>query len=150
MKRLIYHAISLAVVAGCAILMPQYIHITTISLVPVAMILLTVLQVLLFKDGQQEEGFSTTYGADTNAQEHNTWTQYMRSSLMLSLPWQCIFVLFFPDAVKFLSCLWYVIFFVGGSVAFRIKYGKKIGDRHRAQRDELEEQRKKEEMGKWK
>ncbi len=150
MRWLIYHIVCVAIDILCVVLMPQYIHITSMSLVPVAMILLTILQVCLFKDTQQEEGFSTAYGSELNASEQNTWTHYMKFSLMLSLPWQFIFVMFFPNAVKFFSCLWYVIFFVGGSVAFRLKHGKQLGRRKQAQREELEEQRKREELGKWK
>ncbi len=150
MKWLTYHVVCVAIGILCGVLMPQYINVTATSIVPIAMILLTILQVLLFKDGQQEEGFSTAYGSDINAKEHHTWTHYMRVSLVLSLPWQFAFVIFFPNAVKFLSCLWYVAFFVAGSVVFRVKNRKQIKHRYQAQRDELEEQRKREEMGKWK
>ena len=150
MKWLIYHVVCVGIGILCCVFMPQYINITATSIVPVAMILLTILQVCLFKDGEQTEGFSTAYGSDINAAEHNTWTYYIRFSLMLSLPWQLAFVIFFPNAVKFLSCLCYVAFFVAGGMFFRVKHGKQIKHRHQSQRDELEEQRKKEEMGKWK
>ncbi len=150
MKWLIYHVASITVEILCVVMLPQYICITSLSLVPVAMILLTILQVCLFKDSQQEEGFSTAYGSDLNAQEQRTWTQDMRFFLMLSLPWQFAFVMFFHSPVKLLSCLWYLAFFVAGSIAFRVKHGKQIGKCQQTQRDELEEQRKREELGKWK
>lgn len=103
-----------------------------------------------FQGSQQEEGISTAYGSDLNGHEENTWTHYMKMSLMISLPWQFSFVVFFPNAAKCLSCLWYALFFAGGGIAFRIKHGRRIMQRKQAQRDELEKQQKREELGKWK
>ena len=150
MKWLVYHVACITVELLCVVMLPQYIRITSLSLVPIAMILLTILQVCLFKDSQQEEGFPTAYGSDLNAHEGNTWTHYMKISLMMSLPWQFAFVMFFHSPVKLLSCLWYALFFAGGGVAFRIKHASRIMQRKQVQHDELEKQRKREELGKWK
>ena len=149
MKWLIYDVACVAIGILCGVLVPKHINMTPVSMVPVSMILLTILQVFLFKDTQEEEGFSTAYGSNINAREHHTMTQYMRFSLMLSLPWQFAFVIFFSNPVKFLSCLWYIVFLVTGGIVFRVKHGKQIKHRHQAQHDELEEQSKREEMGKW-
>lgn len=108
-----------------------------------------IFQALFFKNEKIENGFRTAYGSNLTADEENKMLSNGSSFLFATIPWMIPFVLFFPAIVKVLSILVYIIGLVGGLILYRVKNKGEIVNRMDVEEKELQEQEKKEQLGKW-
>ena len=128
----------------------KHLHISALSLVPVALVAIMLFQAIYYKKGTPESEVSTAYGSGFNNKEQSALLKYASKTLFAGIPLLIPFVLFFTDAVKILSVLVYILSFAAGIVYYRIKHKNEFQDRINEEKRVLEEQIKKEEQGKWK
>lgn len=126
------------------------INITTSSLVPVAVIFAMLFQGLIIfsKDSTTTD---TAYASDDLARlsytEQSDLYRILRKTFLLSVPFCIPFIFFFKTYVKLLSILVYFLSFILGGIVFKLKNNRKIKGRIMQEMFELEEQKKKEELG---
>ena len=119
------------------------------SLLPLFFVLLSLALAVSFRKATPREE-QTAYGSDLTPEEQGLLGRYSSFGLGLLAPWQGIFLFFFPTAVKMLSVLLFLAGVIAGPCLFRVRHGKELKSRLLRERSELEEQRRKEESGKWK
>lgn len=119
------------------------------SLLPLLFALLSLVLTFFFRKTSPREE-QTAYGSDLTPEEQGVLGKYTSFGFALFAPWQGIFLFFFPSVVKMFSVLLLLASFFVGPCLFRIRHGKELRSRFRRERFELEEQRRKEEAGKWK
>ena len=146
---IIYYCIAILANIAAIPIFFEYINISALSIVPLFLIALMIFQALLFKNEKVENGFRTAYGSNLTADEENKLLSSGSSFLFATIPWMIPFVLFFPAIVKVLSILVYIIGLVGGLILYRIKNKGKIVNRINTGEKERQEQKKKEQLGKW-
>jgi len=146
---IIYYCITIIVNIVAAIVFHKSINVTGLSVMPLFLIVLMIFQALLFKNEKVENGFRTAYGSNLTADEENKMLDSGSSFLFATIPWMIPFVLFFSSIVKVLSILVYIIGLVGGLILYRVKNKGKIVNRMDVEEKELQEQEKKEQLGKW-
>lgn len=127
----------------------KHLHISALSLVPVALMAVMFFQAIYYKKGKTDSDFSTAYGSGFNNKEQSVLLRYASKTLLAGIPLLIPFVFFFTDAVKLLSVPVYILSFAAGIVYYRIKYKDELQKRIVEEKKELEEQKKKEEQGKW-
>ena len=145
----IYYCITILANIAATPIFYEYINISALSIVPLFLIALMIFQALLFKNEKVENGFRTAYGSNLTADEENKLLSSGSSFLFATIPWMIPFVLFFPAIVKVLSILVYIIGLVGGLILYRVKNKGEIVNRMDVEEKELQEQEKKEQLGKW-
>ena len=123
--------------------------VTVGSLLPLFFVLLSLALAVSFRKATPREE-QTAYGSDLTPEEQGLLGRYSSFGLGLLTPWHGIFLFFFPTAVKMLSVLLFLASFFVGPGLFRVRHGKELKSRFLRERLELEEQRRKEESGKWK
>lgn len=126
-----------------------YWCLTAGSLLPLFFVLLSLALAVSFRKATPREE-QTAYGSDLTPEEQGLLGKYTSFGLGLLAPWQGIFLFFFPTAVKMLSVLLFFASVIVGPCLFRVRHGKELKSRLLRERSELEEQRRKEESGKWK
>lgn len=146
----IYYCITILANIAAIPIFYEYINISALSIVPLFLIALIILQALLFKNEKVENGFRTAYGSNLTADEENKLLSSGSSFLFATIPWMIPFILFFPSFVKVLSVLVYIVDLIGGLLLYRNKNKGKIMNRMNAEEIERQEQEKKEQLGKWK
>ena len=146
---IIYYCITIIANIVAAIVFHKGINVTGLSVMPLFLIVLMIFQALLFKNEKVENGFRTAYGSNLTAGEENKMLDSGSSFLFATIPWMIPFVLFFSSIVKVLSILVYIIGLVGGLILYRVKNKGKIVNRMDVEEKELQEQEKKEQLGKW-
>lgn len=119
------------------------------SLLPLFFALLSLALAVSFRKATPREE-QTAYGSDLTPEEQGLLGKYSSFGFGFSAPWQGIFLFFFPTAVKMVSVVLFLASFFVGPGLFRMRYGKELKSRLLRERSELEEQRRKEESGKWK
>jgi hypothetical protein len=129
------------------------INITTLSIAPIATIIVGIIMALVLKSAASDSTMNdTAYNtssislADNETMERN---KYMSYSVLMGIPLQIPFVLFFSGGVKLLTIIVFVLSLIVGGVVFKMRRGKSITTRASQISSELEEQKKKEEMGKF-
>lgn len=132
----IYHAITFSANALAVLLLRGYIHITQLSLVPLALLGLMFFQATFFKNEPVERGFRTSYGSELTADEETRRMQFAARSLLCAAPWMLPFVFFFPSAVKLLSILVYLLGLIGGLLIYRVRFYKNFKARMDAEEAE--------------
>lgn len=150
MSWFIYYILTMSLNAISVILFYNHINITLLSIVPVALFLLMIFEGVVLRTEKIENGFKTAFCSNFNTEEENLILIYSSNSLFTLSPFLIPFVLFFPSLVKLISLLVFVMGFALGAVVFRIKNKNKIIERYEAEREELNQQKKNEELGKWK
>ena len=146
---IIYYCITIIANIVAAIVFHKSINITVLSAMPLFLIALMIFQAHIFKNEKVENGFRTAYGSNLTADEENKMLDTGSSFLFATIPWMIPFVLFFPSIVKVLSILVYIIGLVGGLILYRVKNKGEIVNRMDVEEKELQEQEKKEQLGKW-
>lgn len=146
---IIYYCITIIANIVAAIVFHKSINITALSAMPLFLIALMIFQAHIFKNEKVENGFRTAYGSNLTADEENKMLDSDSSFLFATIPWMIPFVLFFPSIVKVLSILVYIIGLVGGLILYRVKNKGEIVYRMDVEEKELQEQEKKEQLGKW-
>lgn len=146
---IIYYCITIIANIVAAIVFHKSINITALSAMPLFLIALMIFQAHIFKNEKVENGFRTAYGSNLTADEENKMLDSGSSFLFATIPWMIPFVLFFPSIVKVLSILVYIIGLVGGLILYRVKNKGEIVYRMDVEEKELQEQEKKEQLGKW-
>ena len=127
----------------------RYWCLTVGSLLPLFFALLSLVLSFSFRKATPREE-QTAYGSDLTPEEQGLLGKYTSFCFGFLAPWQGIFLFFFPTAVKMLSVLLFLASFFVGPGLFRMLHGKELQSRFLRERLELEEQRRKEESGKWK
>ncbi len=149
----VYFIIALILNVVFAIVFFEGINITALSIAPIATILVGVIMALVFKSAASDKSIGdTVYSASQptlTESETMEINKYMYTAILVSIPLQIPFVLFFSSAVKLISIVVLLLSLVFGGIIFRMKRGKTISSRESAISSELERQKKKEEMGKF-
>ena len=143
----IYYFLTVGLNLGALILFFENISVSNLSLVPVFLIALTILQSFLFKSIRSESGYRTNYGSYLTADEENKRNEYVSKFMLASTPWMVPFIFFFPSPFKLLSIFIHFIGLVGGTLMHRVKHQNEILKRAKAEEKEKFEQEKKEELG---
>ena len=126
------------------------ININGLSLFPLILILLMVLQATIFKKHKIENGFRTNYGSDLTADEENKMFDIGSKFLFAMIPWMIPFVFFLMSFAKMLSLFVYILGMLGGLLIYKVKNKRKIKNRINSEENEQKAQEKKEELGNWK
>jgi len=143
----VYYFLTVGLNIGALILFFENISVSHLSLVPVFLIVLTILQSFLFKTIKFENGYRTNYGSDLTADEEYKRNEYVSKFMLASTPWMVPFIFFFPSPFKLLSIFIHFIGLVGGALVYRVKHQNEILKRAKAEEKEKFEQEKKEELG---
>lgn len=150
MKWILYYITVLVLHFTGLIFFGNSIHMSYLSLVPLCLLGNSVFQAYYYAQHKASD-FKTTYSAQSNITDRE-WAQITRYTVyshLIAIPLYLPFIFFFSWG-KLLSLGLFVASFLGGSVWFRIRHGKDLQGRYDRERNELYEQRKKEEMGQWK
>ena len=143
----IYYFLTVGLNLGALMLFFGKISVSHLSLVPVFLTVLTVLQSFLFKSIRSESGYRTNFGSYLTADEENKRNEYVSKFMLASAPWMIPFIFFFPSPFKLLSIFIHFIGLVGGTLMHRVKHKNEILKRAKAEEKEKFEQEKKEELG---
>lgn len=146
----IYYCITILTNIAAIPIFFEYINISALSIVPLFLIALMIFQALFFKNEKVENGFRTAYGSNLTADEENNMLSSCSTFLFATIPWMIPFIIFFASPVKALAILVYFIGLIGGLVIYRFRNKGKIANRMTAEEKERQEQKKNEELGKWK
>ena len=148
MKRAVYYGVTLG---GCALsvfLFWNRINLTPLSVLPLALIGVMLLQIVLFKGDFSETGFRTAYGSALSEREEKGLLSCITLSMELFLPLLCPFVLFFSSGWKLLSLAVYVLGLVTGSAVWKIRHGGRVKQRLLEEAEEKRRAQEQESMGK--
>ena len=143
----VYYFLTVGLNLGALILFFGNISVSNLSLVPVFLIALTILQSFLFKSIKIENGYRTNYGSDLTEGEEYKRNEYVSKFMLASTPWMVPFIFFFPSPFKLLSIFIHFIGLIGGALMYRVKHQNEILKRAKAEEKEKIEQQKKEELG---
>lgn len=150
MKFTIYYGAVIIANILSAFLLHEHLNITLWSAIPVALMLVMIFQVSYFKHDTDDKGFSTAYGSGYTHEEEKGVTSYISNALLFVLPLLVPFILFFTSYAKLISILVYAIALLVGSLIYRITHKDDLNARVNQEKKDLEEQKKKEELGEWK
>ena len=128
------------------------VNITFISVVPVATIIVEILMAFVFKSAVSDNSMNNiaynTSQPVLTEKEIMDRSKHISEALFMAVPLQIPFVFFFANGIKYLSIIIFVVSLMVGGIVFKIKVGHSIKTRQSIISSELEEQKKKEEMGK--
>ena len=147
---IVYYSITILANIIAIFIFHKNINISALSIIPLILIALMILQAYFFKKEKVENGFRTTYRSNLTDNEENNILNSASTFLLVTIPWMIPFIFFFPSFVKILSVLVYIIGLIGGLILYRIKNKGKIVDRIDVEEKERQEQQMKDELGKWK
>ena len=150
MKWLIYYIITLGLNLIGVIVFHEHLNLVFNSVIPLFMIGLSIFQVGYFSRHPHKKDFNTNNDSDLTEGEWERMTSYMIASYLIFIPLMIPFVWFFSAGVKLISILVFLLAFTGGMLWYRLRHRKEYGARFAKENKELEEQRKREELGKWK
>jgi len=131
-------------------LLRNCVNIGYVSVLPLFLMALSAYQAYYFKRNRRKTDFNINNDADLTDEEWGKLSIYMSYFFSYSVPLHIPFVIFFNDYVKLLSLPIYLISFSGGALLFRIKHHKEYNTRRSSEARELEDQIRREELGKWK
>ena len=135
------------------ILFKSSINIESASASPVFLLFLSAFMSAYYYTNRKKADFSTNYYSNIGFTEEE-WERvsiYTARVNAAALPLYIPFVFFFPLRIKILvSVLIFMISMIGGAVFYRLKFRKELNSRFEKERKELEDQKKLEELGKWK
>ena len=150
MKWVIYYIVALGLNLVGVMVFHDRLNLVFNSVIPLFMIGLSIFQVGYFSRHPHKKDFNTNNNSDLTEREWARMTSYMISSYLIFIPLMLPFVWFFSTGVKLLSILVFLLAFTGGMIWYRLRHGKEYRARFDQENKELEEQRKREELGKWK
>ena len=149
MKWTIYYIVTLALNAASLLLFHEHINISAVSAMPILLLADSIFQAAYYHNHKNKE-LNTAHSVDTNITDED-WAQvtvYIVYSNLLAIPLFLPFIWFFSWG-KLLSFVLFLAAFAGGGIWYRVKHGNELHERHRKESKELEEQRKREELGKF-
>ncbi|MBE6705913.1 MAG: hypothetical protein E7583_11670 [Ruminococcaceae bacterium] len=146
----LYYIILIILCTAFSIVFCDHINITMASLLPLFLMMLSVFQSVYFHNHREKKDFNINNDSPLTEKEWEKVAVYMRNSYMIVTPLFVPFVMFFTSWAKAISIILYLIGFVGGMLYYRLRYHKEIKRRVSDEMTELKEQKKKEELGKWK
>ena len=150
MKWVIYYIVTLGLNLVGILVFHENLNLVFNSVIPLFVIGLSIFQIGYFSKHPHKKDFNTNNNSDLTEEEWEKMTSYMISSYHLFIPLMLPFVWFFSSGVKLLSILVFLMAFVGGMLFYRLRHGKEYHARFDKESKELEEQKQREELGKWK
>lgn len=151
MGHIFYYAVTVLFNIIALIFFRAHINLTAASAVPLFLLGLTIFQSAYFYKNRSKHDFNTCNTTDLNDGEWENLSLYMSRSYRICIPLFLPMVFFFSTLVKtLLSVLVFMIAFTGGAVFFRLCHSKSFQARMKQESHELEEQKKKESLGKFK
>lgn len=151
MGYMVYYIVTLALNGLLLFFLRAYINITSTSLVPLFLIGLSVFQATYFYKNRSKQDFNAYNSSDLTDDEWEKLSLSMSGSYLILIPWFFPMVFFFSTLIKtLLSVLVFLIAFTGGAIFFRMCHKKSFQKRMKLESDELEEQKKRESLGKFK
>ena len=153
MKKLsIYYLIHIAMNVILVIAFRDSISLHFLSALPLLLFALMIFQTTLFKTDRKSENIGdTAYSVGDTVrltdEEQNNQFSYLKHSFLLCLPFEIPLIFFLPSYWKLLGLVPYIFAYIIGGVVFKVKMGKQIKIRVEAEKRNLEEQRKREELG---
>ena len=150
MKWVIYYIVTLGLNLVGVMVFHDRLNLVFNSVIPLFMIGLSIFQIGYFSKHPHKKDFNTNNNSDLTEGEWARMTSCMISSYLIFIPLMIPFVWFFSAGVKLLSILVFLLAFTGGMIWYRLRHGKDYQTRFAKENKELEEQQKREELGKWK
>ena len=150
MKWVIYYIVTLGLNLVGVIVFHENLNLVFNSVIPLFMIGLSIFQIAYFSKHPNKKDFNTHNDSDLTEGEWEKMTSYMIASYLIFIPWMLPFVWFFSAGVKLISILVFLLAFTGGMIWYRLRHRKEYEARFAKENKELEEQRKREELGQWK
>lgn len=153
MKKLsVYYLIHIIINILMLIFFSEFVNIHLLSVLPIFLFCLMIFQITLFKrDNQRTTIGDTSYSVGNTVrltdEELDYQNSYLRLSFLLCLPFEIPLIFFLSSYLKLLSVIPYIIAYIIGGIVFKVKFKKKIQSRIEAEKKELEEQKKREELG---
>ncbi len=153
MKKLsIYYIIHVVINLGLLVAFRANIIIDFLSVLPVFLIVLMLIQAPMFKVDMHRNSLGDTSWATGNTvrlteDELEKQYKYMRYSFYGLIPFVFPFIFFFSSYAKLFSIIPYILSYVVGNVIFKVQYGKAIKARLELEKEELRKQLQKEELG---
>ena len=149
MCRIIYYSTAIMLNIISIFLLHHRIQITATSMIPALLSLLSVFLAFYYAHNREND---TTYNTKINISnvEWRKFTSYISCSHLIVIPLYLPFIWFFSSWIKLLSILLFLLAFIGSSAVFRIKHGNEWQSRHDREKNELQKQKRKEELGQWK
>ncbi len=148
MKFIVYYIVAVSANIVSVLVFRNYINISVMSTIPLILIVLSVFQAVYFN--KHNELNTTAYGSGFTKNEEAELSKYTSKSLLSVIPVMIPFILFFDSLLKIISVLLYIFGFIAGPVIYKIKHRDDLNSRINREKKELEEQKKREEMGNWK
>ena len=151
MKNLsIYYGCHIVINVVFGVAFSSHIQFHILSIVPIILIALMLFQTTLFKADTKAVG-DTAYSVGNTVrltdEEQTLQYSYLKHSFLLCIPFELPLIFFLPSYWKLLGLVPYIFAYIIGGVVFKVKMGKQIKIRVEAEKRNLEEQRKREELG---
>jgi len=148
----VYCFVALVANVFAIVFLRDYLNLSELSIVPALTLALSIFDAVYFHNHRELDEQKTAYSQNSlNEEEWAKMMPFMRDAFIAVIPLYVPLICFFPSWVKILGSLVLVaVGFFGGSVVFRIKHQKEVLNRVSKEKQELEEQKRKEEMGSWK
>ena len=123
-----------------------------LSVVPVFLIVLMLIQAPMFKvdihrNSLGDTAYSTGNTVRLTDDELEKQYKYTRYSFYGLIPFVFPFIFFFSSYAKLCSIIPYILAYIVGNVIFKFKYGKTIKARLELEKEELRKQLQNEELG---
>lgn len=150
MKLIIYYVLAVSANIVSLFVFKNHINVSAVSMIPLILIILAVFQSVHFNKQSETNDFSTAYGSGFNDNEQAQISKYTSKALLIIIPFMIPFVLFFVSPLKAVSIFIYILGLIIGPVVYRIENRDKLRHRINSENKELEEQKKREELGEWK
>ena len=127
------------------------VNLTATSVLPLFLLGLSIFQAAYFYKNRSKTDFNVCNTTDLSEDEWEMLSLSISASFRVSLPWYLPMIFFFSTLPKtLLSVLLFLLAFTGGAVWFRLRNRKHFQARMKRESDALEEQKKKESLGKFK
>ena len=153
MKKIgLYYTIHALINAVLLIVFHNHIILHYLSVAPIVLIVMMLFNQLFFKERTEEK----TYYGDTayspsetrlSFEEQKEANAYFRLSFLLMIPFEIPFVFFLPSYFKLFSLIPCILAYVLGGLIAHKKMGKRVKARLDAEKQELVEQKRREELG---
>ena len=149
MCRIIYYSAAILLNIMSIFILHHRIQITATSMIPALLSFLSFFLAFYYAHNREND---TTYSTNTHISEAEwrDFTSYISHSHLMAIPLYLPFIWFFSSWIKLLSILLFLLTFIGSSAVFRIKHGKALQSRNEKEKNELQKQKRKEELGQWK
>ena len=151
MGYVVYYAVSIVFHIVALYLLRAHINLTATSAIPLFLLGLSAFQAVYFCKNRSKQDFNANSTTDLSDREWETLSVYTSRSYRICIPFFLPPIFFFSTLFKtLLSTFLFLIAFTGGAIFFRLHHGSSFQARMKQEMDELEEQMKRESLGKYK